>query len=199
MHEAPHFLRPESGQFLVHVKDEPDLRALARLDRFESARKLEQRRHARAVVIRANGALRRIVMRSDDDEARLAATRTGARHLEIANSHAVRFELLARDRVAEPGERRFDMTRGPLERFGMPDVVLLARDGDDVRLQIYKELLIPDPERLERTAMALTGHRRHVPDGERDQDNKDCDCGKHDPRDGTTDRPRRTHGPEDES
>src|SRR5712692_3215385 len=111
-------------------------------------------------------------MRSDDDEARLAGTRTGARRLEIANSHAVRFELLARDRVAEPGERRFDIARGPLERFRTPGVVLLARDGDDVRLEVRKQRLIADAERRRRTAMALTGHRRHVPDGEREKRNE---------------------------
>src|SRR6266496_74398 len=144
----------------------------SRLDRFEGARKLEQRRHSRAVVIRPNGPLRRIVMRPDDDEARPAATRTGARHLEIANAHAVRFELLARDRVTEPGERPFDITCGPLERFRTPDVVLLARDGDDVRLQIREERLICGSERPERAAMALTGHRRQVPDGEREKRNE---------------------------
>ena len=51
----------------------------------------------------------------------------------------------------------------------MPGVVLFARHGDDVRLQIRRQLPVPARERLQRTSVARTGHRRHEPDGERDE------------------------------
>jgi len=62
---------------------------------------------------------------------------------KISNLHALRLEFLAGDGVAQAGERRFDVTRGTLERFGMPDVVLFARDGDDVCLEVRAELAGP--------------------------------------------------------
>jgi len=39
----------------------------------------------------------------------------------------------------------------------MPDVVLFARDGDDVCLEVRAELLVPDAERLQRSPVARTG------------------------------------------
>src|SRR5712692_12115087 len=111
-------------------------------------------------------------MRPDHDEPGLSRTRAGAPYLEVSNLHALRFEFLAGDGVAQARERRLDVTRGSFERFGMPDVVLFARDGDDVRFQVRKERPIPDTQRLERAAMALTGHRGHVPDGDREKRNE---------------------------
>ena len=60
----------------------------------------------------------------------------------------------------------------------MSDVVFLARDGEDVRLQVLSEPPILDAERLERTAMALAGHRGHEPDRERDEPNEGYEDGE---------------------
>ncbi len=179
MHEAAHFFRGKPGQLLVDVENQPHLQPLGGLERFEQARKLEQRRHARAVVIRPDCALRRIVMGPDHDETGLSRARAGAPHLEISNLHALRFEFLAGDRVAQARERHLDVTRGAFERFGMSGVVLFARHGDDVRLEVREELPVPDAERLQRTPVARAGHRRHEPDGECgecDEDREDGEC-----------------------
>ncbi len=179
VHEAAHFFRPEPGQFLVDVEDEAHLQPLGRLDRFEQARKLEQRRHARAVVIRPDRAKRRVVVGSDDDYPRLAGARAGASYLEVSNLHALRLEFLAGDGVAQARERRLDVTRGALERFGMPDVVFFACNGEDVRFQIRKQLLILDTERQERTVVPRAGHRGHKPDGEADEKRECCGDDEH--------------------
>jgi len=119
-------------------------------------------------------------MRPDHDEPGLPRARAGALHLDVSNLHARRLEFLAGDGVAQARERRLDVARGALERFGMPGVVLFARHGGDVRLEVRDELLIPDAERLQRAAVARTGHRRHEPDGERDECSEDREDGERD-------------------
>jgi antitoxin component of MazEF toxin-antitoxin module len=132
----------------------------------------ETRIHARSITLSSNrlGLIAKM--------ARLAGAQAGARHLEIANLDAVGLEILARDGVAQPGERRFDIARRSLERFRMPEVVLFARDGEDVRLQIRDERLVSDSKRRERAAMALAGHRGHIPDGKREERNENREDGE---------------------
>ena len=65
------------------------------------------------------------------------------------------------------------MARGALERFGMPDVVLFARHGDDVRLEVREEAPTPAPSGCSGPRWRATGHHRHEPDGERDECNED--------------------------
>jgi hypothetical protein len=62
----------------------------------------------------------------------------------------------------------------------MPGVVLFARHGGDVRLEVREDLVVSDAERLQGTPVARTGHRRHEPDGERDECNEDREDGERD-------------------